>query len=180
MADLTKGKIIRVKANVANTPVYRTQTADLGGIYKYFKGGEEIGIATGIVTSDDLATYEMVEVVLDHGTASSWLDLDYLPEFGYVLMDDVDVLGQDVAVNDGTVVIDKNGNEIGTLSKYPNAVKVNKTNKEGKDIYILVDSQPPIDEPTSQRPKWLTFALWTLAVTGVATCFVVLYKSLSK
>lgn len=178
MANQKKGKVVRVKANVKETPVFTVDEYNPNYLYKNYKAGEEIGIATGNVFYDKKTeAYTLVEVILDNTSVSSWIDQEYLVDMGYVLLDDVDVLGEDVSDNDGTVVIDKNGNEIGTLSQYPTAVKVNKTNREGKDIYILVDSSP-ISESASQKPKWLTFALWSLVVTGVITFGIIIYKNL--
>lgn len=182
MATLKKGKAVRVKANVAQTTAYDFADASSANIVRYFKAGEEIGTITNETTFDGGDDLEYVEILL------SQVDYTGIEQFDvnivYVPYTDIDIIGEDVDSND-TIVYDRNGNLLeGSAYDYPDAIPTGRI-KNGKRVFVVKslptvgNGGPTIGEPTN-RPKWLTFALWTLAVTGIVTCFVVLYKTLSK
>ena len=174
MANLKKGKAVRVKANVAQTTAYDFVDASSANIVRYFKAGEEIGTITNKTTYDGSDGVEYVEILLtkvDY-TGIEQFDVNLV----YVPLSDIDVIAEDVDTND-TLVYDENGDLLdGSAYDYPEAIPTGQT-KEGKRVFIVKSASL---NKAESRPKWLTFALWTLAITGVATCLVVLYKSLSK
>lgn len=181
MANLKKGKAVRVKANVAQTTAYDFVDASSANIVRYFKAGEEIGTITNKTTFDGGDGLEYVEVLLSQVdyTGIEAFDVNIV----YVPYADIDIIGEDVDSND-TIVYDRNGNLLeGSAYDYPDAIPTGQT-KNGKRVFLVKSlpkdgNGPVIEEPTN-RPKWLTFALWGLVVVGVITFGVVLYKSLSK
>lgn len=181
---LVKGKKVRVKASVSQTALYNEPDSSIADTVKFAKAGEQIGTITNAVPFEGGDGREYVEVLLPSVSYTGIEEFDV--NIVYVLLSDIDVIGEDVDDSD-TIVYDRNGNLLeGSAYDYPDAIPTGET-RNGKRVFI-VKSLPkdgnssgnnnPTAEPT--RPKWLTFALWTLVALGVITMGVVLYKSFSK
>lgn len=181
MANLKKGKAVRVKANVEQTTAYDFPNASGADIIRYFKAGETIGTITNEVAYVDLSDkVEYVEILL------SKVDYTGIEQFDvnlvYVPLSDIDVIAEDVDDND-TIVYDRNGDLLeGSAYDYADAIPTGQT-KNGKRVFIVKSlpkdgNQPPVIDGVPQRPKWLTFALWGLVVTGVIAFGIVIYKTL--
>lgn len=175
MATLKKGKAVRVKANVAQTTAYDFADSSSANIVRYFKAGEEIGTITNETTFDGSDDVEYVEILL------SQVDYTGIEQFDvnivYVPYTDIDIIGEDVDSND-TLVYNENGDLLeGSAYEYPDAIPTGQT-KNGKRVFLVKTDS--ISAAESQRPKWLTFALWVLVGTGLTAFAVVIYKSLSK
>lgn len=175
MANLKKGKAVRVKANVTQSTAYDFPDASGADIIRYFKAGEEIGTITNEITFDGGDGVEYVEVLLSKVdyTGVEQFDVDLV----YVPLSDIDIIKEDVDTDD-TVVYNENGDLLeGSAYDYPEAISTGQT-KNGKRVFLVKTNS--LNKDQSQRPQWLTFALWGLVVVGVITFGVVLYKSLSK
>jgi hypothetical protein len=180
MANLKKGKAVRVKANVAQTTAYDFADSSIANVIRYFKAGEEIGTITNESTFDGGDGVEYVEILLKEVSYTGIEQFDV--NLVYVALSDIDVIAEDVDDND-TIVYDRNGNLLeGSAYDYPDAIPTGQT-KNGKRVFF-VKSLPKdggliIGEPIN-RPQWLIFGLWVLVGTGVVTFVVVIYKALSK
>lgn len=176
-----KNKVVRVKANVLETPAFLNKEYNPTALYRYYKAGEEIGIDTDErVFPREKEEYTLVKVLVTEVTANPFVGLVPIVRAVYVLEDDVDIISNEVKKETNTVVLNANGEKVGTLDEYPNAVSTGKTTSTGEEIYIIIDKEPPITEPTNTLPTWLKYGLWAVVILGSVTALAVLYKTLSK
>lgn len=175
MANLKKGKAVRVKANVAQTTAYDFADANIADIIRYFKAGEEIGTITNDTSFEGGDGVDYVEVLLKEVSYTGIEQFDV--NLVYVALSDIDVIAEDVDDND-TIVYDRNGNLLeGSAYDYPEAIPTGQT-KNGKRVFLVKTTS--LVAADSKRSKWLTFGLWVLVGTGIVTFAVIIYKSLSK
>ena len=172
MVNLKKGKAVRVKANVAQTTAYDFPDASGADIIRYFKAGETIGTITNEVPFEGGDNVPYVEVLLAQVSYTGVETFDV--NIVYVPLNDIDVIAEDVDEND-TIVFNENGDLLdGSAYKFPDAIPTGQT-KDGKRVFLVKSSSL---SAADSRPKWLTFALWALVVTGVVAFGIVIYKSL--
>ena len=181
MANLKKGKKVRVKANVTQTAIIDFPGASNANIIRYAKAGEEIGTVTNETAYDGGDDVQYVEVLLSQVSYTGVETFDV--NLVYVPLSDIDVIGEDVDDND-TIVYDRNGDLLeGSAYDYADAIPTGQT-KNGKRVFIVKslpkdgESYPPIIDGNPPRPKWLTFGLWALVVTGIVTFGIIIYKNL--
>lgn len=187
MAEVKKGKKARVKASVAQTTAYTFPQLDDSNIIKYYKTAEEIGVTTGLVFIGSNGE-EFAELIVDSGqylVDYSSTGVERIISVVYVAFNDLDFLGEDVVEDDGTVVLDKSGKRIGTLTEYPDAIPTGETNSEGKKVYVWMGNQerktpPVISEPlanVSSIPKWLKIGIGVIVVVAVFALGFIIYKT---